>query len=171
MSTRPTASEPYPFGSALASVLAFVATIATSFAVMPLKGGKLQYLYSLINQRGPVIYLILLCTYAVAIALLRANAHQAPLSNRCLITYPIAGLIPLLLGIVGTAQGFGAALVGLAAPDRQLARVAVGFGVSIDTMLLGTLATIFLLFGSLRLFRQTAKRDEAMAATTVSTSD
>ena len=159
--------EPYPFGSALTGTIAFVATIATSFAVIPLKGGQHHYFYSLINQRGPVIYLILLCTYATVIALIRAHAQRVPLSNRCLFAYPIASSIPLLLGLVGTAQGIGAAMVGLAAPDKQLARVAVGFGVSIDTMLLGALATIFLLFGSLRLFRRTAQLEATMADATI----
>jgi hypothetical protein len=47
-------------------LVGIVGTIIISVAVMPLKGTKADYLYGIINQRGPVQYLEVLMAVMVA---------------------------------------------------------------------------------------------------------
>jgi hypothetical protein len=119
--------EPYAIGSPLVGASACVLTILTAVIVPQFKDGSTlqHYIHGLVNQRGPTTYLILIVTYNVAIALILARRWKGPLSTPCLMSYPLASLLPVLLGILGTLQGVGMVVSYLAAPELDRARLAL----------------------------------------------
>jgi biopolymer transport protein ExbB/TolQ len=65
-----------------------VATLVTSFGVMPLKGTKADYLYGIVNQRGPVQYLELLMSFMV-VAMLMLKSRIVNRNLRVISSNPL----------------------------------------------------------------------------------
>ena len=65
-----------------------VATLIVSFGVMPLKGTKADYLYGIVNQRGPVQYLELLMSFMV-VAMLMLKSRIVNRNLRVISSNPI----------------------------------------------------------------------------------
>ena len=156
--------EPYAIGSPLVGASACALTILTAVIVPQFKDGSTlqQYIHGLVNQRGPTTYLILIVTYNVAISLILARRWKGPLSTPCLMSYPLASLLPVLLGILGTLQGVGMVVSYLAAPELDRARLALSLGVSFDPLLFGVCVSVGLLYFSLLLMRRSRTSNNAI---------
>ena len=164
MSESVVRKEPFAIGSPRAAAAAWGLTIVTAVIVTQFKDGAAvqQYMYGLVTRRGPTTFLILVAAYNVAITLIMAYRWKARLSAACLLSYPLASLLPILLGILGTLHGLAQVVTSLADPELERARLAVSLGVAFDPLLLGTFVSIGLLYFSLLLMRRNRTSNNAI---------
>lgn len=140
-----------PYRSLWVYLLPLPLTILAAFAVTPLKEGKMDYFYSIINERGPVIYMILYVLFSNAMAMIVAR-NRSFLPKYFYQQFVVFSWFPVGFGVLGTMLGFGSVVAGFSQFMAQtnsmdhlnsaLIECFVGFGVAFDPLLLGTLCTI-----------------------------
>lgn len=164
MTANVVSKEPYAIGSPMAGAIAGVLTILTAIVASQFKDGStvLQYIYGLVTRRGPTTLLILVVAYNVAFTLIVARRWKGRLSTPCLLSYPLASLLPFLIGVLGTLQGLAQVLYYLATPELDRARLALSLGVSLDPLLLGACVSLGLLYFSLLLMRRNRTSNNAI---------
>ena len=164
MTTNAIRKEPYAIGAPLVGASAILLTILTAVVVSQFKDGTMgqQFMDGLINRRGPTTYLILATAYNVTITLIVAWRWKGPLSTPCLMSYPLASLLPVLLGILGTLQGLAQVMQHLGASEFNRARLSVTLGVSFDPLLFGASVSLGLLYFSLLLIRKNRTSNNAI---------
>lgn len=151
-----TGNDPFPFRSPLTSIPPLILTVLVSILVSLQKAGPTKHLNELINNRGPIPYMLIFCAFAAVIPIVLLNWKPRPVSGLWKATMLGLILMPTLLGLTGTLQGLGYAWLdhsrvlqaGLSEADAVAAqsRLFAGQAAALDVLFLGLIYTIMLLF-------------------------
>ena len=142
-----------PFSYFYIDIICIILTLLFYWIISLIDAPFFKWFYALIQQRGPIQYLIIYVVIrnvvSVIIAKTRKELPVIYFKQLCIFSF-----MPLLFGLIGAVQGLGAGF-GYTAPylasDKVivlkdiLANIVLAAAVSIDTLFLGLLGTVFCL--------------------------
>jgi len=106
VNNRSAEESKYQMVTVISLISGIILVALTMFAVEPLKGTKLNYIWEVIRARGPLPIMALFVGYMNMVSIQLLARRREPIPSRFIKQLLIRCLLPIALGITGTIIGY-----------------------------------------------------------------